>query len=73
MLSKKGLFGNHIDPACGYCEHGSPTRDGGRILCPKMGVVAPHFHCKKYIYAPLKRVPTRQRELQKFDKSDFEL
>lgn len=73
MFKKRELFGNNIEPACGYCRFGKPTNDGGRILCPNTGVVAPHFHCKKYRYDPLKRVPSRQPMLQQYDKSDFEL
>lgn len=73
MFGKKELFGNNIDPACGYCRFGKPTNDGGRILCPNAGVTAPHYSCKKFRYDPLKRVPTRQQELPRYDKSEFEL
>lgn len=73
MFGKKELFGNNIEPACGYCRYGKPTNDGGRILCPNAGVVAPYFHCKKYRYDPLRRVPSQQPQLRQYDKTDFEL
>lgn len=73
MFGKKELFGNRIEPACGYCRFGKPTNDGGHILCPKAGVVAPYYHCRHYRYDPLRRVPARQVELPKYDPSDFEI
>lgn len=73
MFGKKGLFGNNIDPACGYCEFGKPTSDGSMILCPKTGIIAPSYSCKRFSYNPLLRVPKSQQELPRFDKSEFEL
>ena len=67
------LFGERVEPACGYCRFGRPTADGRMILCEKAGVVAPYYRCKKYHYAPLKRVPARQAVLPTYSKSDFEL
>lgn len=72
MLRQK-LFGNYIEPSCSYCEHGSMTKDGAMILCEKQGVVFPFFSCRKFTYAPLKRVPKKEMPLPTFDKSDFEL
>lgn len=53
------LFGNHIEPACGYCERGTASKDGNMVLCESKGVVAPFYSCRKFVYAPLKRVPKR--------------
>ncbi|MDF2567562.1 MAG: hypothetical protein K0R90_1018 [Oscillospiraceae bacterium] len=69
----KKLFGNHIEPACEYCEHGKKTRDGQMVLCERKGVVAPYFCCRKFLYAPLKRVPKTTPALPKYDKEQFEL
>ena len=55
MASK--LFGKNIEPACAYCAHGFWASDHKMILCEKKGVVAPFYHCRKFVYAPLKRVP----------------
>ncbi|MEG1687389.1 MAG: hypothetical protein RR022_05885 [Angelakisella sp.] len=73
MFGTKPLFGNYIEPACGYCRLGTPTNDGGKILCPNAGVLPPHYSCKKFRYDPLRRIPSRQPELSKFEKADFEL
>lgn len=71
MASK--LFGTNVEPACAYCAHGFWASDHQMILCAKKGVVAPHYHCRKYVYAPLKRVPKKAPRLPEYDKSDFEL
>lgn len=67
------LFGNRIEPACGYCRYGRDSADGQMILCEKQGVVAPYHHCRKYRYAPLRRVPPRQAVLPSYDSGDFTL
>lgn len=72
MLRQK-LFGNNIEPSCSYCQNGTLTRDGSMILCEKQGVVDASFSCRRFSYAPLKRVPRREAILPTFDKSDFEL
>ena len=65
------LFGEHIDPACEYCEHGSKTSDGQMILCMRNGVVAPFFHCKRFSYSPLLRIPKKPQPMPKFEAKDF--
>ena len=67
------LFGNKIDPCCGYCEHSTPLHDDQMVFCQKKGIVAPFFSCRHYQYAPLKRVPRRNQVLPKYQKEDFEL
>lgn len=72
-MYKNSLFSSEISPACRYCKYGFITRDGKSVLCEKKGVSDPDASCRKYRYAPLKRVPKRPNALPKFDKSDFEL
>ncbi len=72
-MARKKLFGNYIDPACEYCERGRKTKDGQMVLCERYGVVAPYFSCRKFEYAPLKRVPKGIRPLPSYQKKDFEL
>lgn len=68
------LFGNRIEPACGYCRFGRLMGDGKMILCEHAGVVPLYYSCKKYRYSPLRRVPAKKApELPQFDPSDFEL
>ncbi len=69
----KPFFGSKIEPACSYCEYGKLTKDGQTVLCNRHGVVAPFYSCKRFLYAPLKRVPGKIHILQKFEKSDFSL
>ena len=70
---KSPLFGRRIEPACEYCELGRPTKDGQMILCGKNGVVAPCFSCRRFVYAPLKRRPSRPRILPQYSEQDFRL
>ena len=69
----KRLFGTHISPACGHCAHGRKTGDEKVILCKRKGVVPASFHCRKYHYDPLQRIPRLQPKLPAHSKEDFEL
>lgn len=73
MAKKKKLFGNNIEPACAHCEYGRLGTDKQMVLCRKFGPVAPYYHCKKYEYDPLKRIPRRPPSLPKYSEEDFKL
>ena len=73
MFRKHPVPGQNVQPACEYCELGSPTKDGQMILCRKNGVVAPCFSCRKFTYAPLKRRPSRPQILPEYSKEDFRI
>lgn len=73
MMNKLRYFSSEIAPACQYCKYGFITRGGAAVLCEKKGVADPCGACRKYQYAPLKRVPKRANALPKFSPSDFEL
>ena len=36
-------------------------------------VVYKHYHCKKFVYQPLKRIPRRKPQAEQFDAKDFSL
>ena len=72
-MRRSQLFSNEIPPACQYCKYGFITRSGETVLCEKRGATAPHASCRRYRYAPLKRVPKRPNALPAFDPSDFKL
>ncbi len=67
------ICGKTIAPACEYCEHGRLATDQVMILCPKKGLVAPTYACRKYLYDPLRRVPRQQPKLPEFSSEDFSL
>lgn len=73
MFGKKKLFGDSVPPACEYCIQGHPAADRKMILCRRCGVVSPYYHCKKYEYDPLKRIPRRPPQLPKFSPEEFQL
>ena len=71
MFGRKKLFGNSVPPCCSYCQFGKLASDQKMILCPRIGVVSPYYHCKKYRYNPLKRIPRRPPVLPHFSPEDF--
>ena len=68
------LFRKKIEKACSYCVH-SAMIDGESCLCIKKGIVAADHHCRKFKYAPLKRVPLRRKpkDFSEYDADDFSL
>lgn len=71
---KKTVFNTeNISPACAYCLIGKPAPDGETVLCPKKGVVAKDYSCKKFKYDIMKRVPKKSPKLQSFSQEDFSL
>ena len=57
-------FDKAMKPLCAYCQYGKRTKDGGRILCEEKGLMEENQSCKKFIYAPLKRIPTKQLKIE---------
>lgn len=70
---RRKLYGNSIQATCEHCLYGRRSSDGKAILCPKKGVMPLYHHCRKFSYDPLKRVPFKQPELQKFTADDFKI
>lgn len=67
------LFGGRIPPACEYCTRSRPSREEGTFYCEKRGVVAGNYHCRAYVYDPLRRTPKRRPQLPAFTADDFKL
>jgi hypothetical protein len=73
VFSKGGkYFGKSIEPKCEYCEFGKRTTDGDKVLCTKKGMVDASFHCPKFQYSPLKRIPVKQMNLVGFLEGDYD-
>ena len=72
-MPKNELFGKHIDPACCYCEHSTPTGNERVLTCRYKGKVAPGTSCRRFCYDPLRRVPTRQVFLPSYGSEEFKL
>ncbi|MGI6030420.1 MAG: hypothetical protein ACOX7F_02850 [Eubacteriales bacterium] len=58
------IYSREIPPMCAYCALGSPGPLGD-VICPRKGVVKPDFHCGKYQYDPLKRIPPKRPRYRK--------
>ncbi|MBR0486000.1 MAG: hypothetical protein IJJ69_14690 [Oscillospiraceae bacterium] len=61
---KTYYFDKNIAPSCSYCQFGKRTKDGGKILCEKQGLMEETQSCKQFIYAPLKRIPNKQLKIE---------
>ncbi|MDR0890103.1 MAG: hypothetical protein LBM28_05625 [Oscillospiraceae bacterium] len=68
------LFRKNIVRACAYCTRAAKV-DEESCLCAKRGIVVADFHCRKFKYDPLKRVPPRPKakDFAEFDDIDFTL
>lgn len=68
------LFRKKIARSCTYCEYGAAMEDD-QILCTKRGVVSADHSCRKFRYAPCKRIPPKMKALdtEKYKDTDFSL
>jgi hypothetical protein len=68
------LFRKNIEPHCSYCERGRQINER-QVACVKYGIVPSEFHCGRFRYDPLKRVPPRPAVLDTKDlqEQDFAL
>ena len=60
---------------CLFCEQSvvlfNTGNDSDKVLCKKKGVVSGDYVCRKFVYDPLKRVPTPSPKFDKFSGSDL--
>ena len=68
------LFRKRIPRSCQYCAF-SAELNKDQMLCTKQGVVSAYFQCRKFRYAPCKRIPIKARALdfKKYEEDDFTL
>ncbi len=73
LFSKGGkYFGKAIEPRCEYCESGKRASNGDKVLCSKKGLVDAGYHCPKFVYSPLKRIPVKQMKMVGFLEGDYD-
>ena len=70
---KQKLFDPDREPKCKYCEFGTETTNGVRVLCLKSGLHDPDDFCRKFRYDPLKRVPDPHPPEQVFTADEFKV
>lgn len=68
------LFRKRIARSCAYCEYGTKLSDE-QVLCIKKGVMPLEGKCRKFTYAPCKRIPAKPKALdfQKYNEEDYSL
>ena len=57
------LFRKDMEPRCAYCAKGSMINER-EVVCPRKGVVAMEYCCRRFRYDPFKRVPPRPVTLE---------
>jgi len=73
VFSKGGkYFGKSIEPKCEYCEFGKRSSDGDKVLCTRKGMVDAGYHCPKFTYSPLKRIPVKQMQRVGWLEGDYD-
>ena len=48
---------------CEFCRFSAEIQTTDDMLCEHRGVVHKEYHCRKFVYDPLKRVPKRPPEI----------
>ena len=68
------LFRKRIPRSCQYCVH-SAGLDEDRLLCTKRGIVSVDHSCRKFRYAPCKRIPAKPKapDFSQYKEEDFSL
>ncbi len=68
------LFRKDIPSSCSYCRRGAKINDE-LVLCTKRGIVSAYGKCRRFRYAPCKRIPVKPKspDLNKFTSDDFSL
>ena len=68
------IFSKDITPMCLYCEKGKKIYGTDDVICAKKGLVKADFHCKRFVYTPLKRKPASiYCEKEEYNQKDFEI
>ena len=68
------MFRKSVEPACAYCRHSRKAEDEDYI-CVKQGIVSAWDSCRRFSYAPLRRVPESAPapKVEGLDPADFTL
>lgn len=68
------LFRKRIPRSCQYCVYSAGV-DEDHLLCTKRGLVPAEHQCRKFRYAPCKRIPAKPKapDFNKYDDEDFSL
>lgn len=68
------LFRKKIEKSCSYCAYSTQLNDE-EALCMKRGIVSLYSKCRKFDYAPCKRVPPKPKapDFHKYEQEDYSL
>lgn len=68
------LFRKNMEKRCAYCARGC-TINETQVACERKGIVDAAYHCRRFVYDPLRRVPPRPAALntERYSAEDFKL
>ncbi len=68
------LFRKKIPRSCSYCEYAA-TISENQVLCVKKGLKNTDKACRRFSYAPCKRIPVKAKtmDFSIYNKEDFSL
>ena len=65
------MFKNNHETDCVYCKYGYILSNGYDCVCDKYGVIQRKTKCHKFLYEPLKRIPSPPSGPVKYSEKDF--
>ena len=72
-MKRKLTNGKSVPHICMNCANGKHSPDGSCVLCKINGVTATDYHCGKFVYDPLNRIPAKRMQMPEYDPEDFKL
>lgn len=67
------MFKKKHDVDCSYCKFGYVLTNGEDCICDKYGIIERKYECSKFVYEPLKRVPSPPIKLGPYSQNDFKI
>ena len=67
------VFNKTKDADCIYCKFGYVLTNGNDCICDKLGIIERKNKCSKFIYEPLKRIPSPPVKPDQYNLNDFNI
>ena len=67
------MFNKKHDVDCAYCKFGYVLTNGEDCICDKYGIIERKNKCPKFVYEPLKRIPSPPATIEKYSENDFKI
>lgn len=67
------MFKKKHDVNCAYCKFGYILTNESDCICDKYGLIERKDKCSKFIYEPLKRIPSPPATIEEYSENDFKI